>query len=109
MAGILNKHVTVIEMADLMHRGNHLKMVCVSSTHPEWFTVGSVYDSEPRGPDICICGDNLVSDLNPPDWYEVSQRADGLCFLIGYQQSVLFRPVVFDKPRMIEVKINVCA
>ncbi|MGU3447608.1 hypothetical protein ACLBW0_18475 [Enterobacteriaceae bacterium C34A] len=90
---------------------NSLKMICVSSTRPEWFTVGSAYDCEQRGPDICICGDNLVSDLNPPDWYEISQRVDGLCFLIGYQQSVLFRPVLCPAPalRMIEVKVNVCA
>lgn len=67
------------------------KMICVSSTTPAWFTPGAVYDSEPRGTDICICGDNLVSDLNKEDWYEMSQRADGLWFLIGFQQSILFR------------------
>lgn len=67
------------------------KMICVSSTEPAWFTPGTVYDSEPRGTDICICGDNLVSDLNDEDWYEMSQRADGLWFLIGFQQSILFR------------------
>ncbi|WP_410793065.1 hypothetical protein [Klebsiella aerogenes] len=67
------------------------KMVCVSSTEPAWFTPGTVYDSEPRGVDTCICGDNLVSDLNVEDWYEMSQRADGLWFLIGFQQSILFR------------------
>lgn len=69
------------------------KMECVHSNKPEWFTAGTEYDSEPRGEDICICGDNLVSDLNPEDWYEMSQRADGLWFLTGYQQSVLFRAV----------------
>ncbi|EIV5803069.1 hypothetical protein L9F74_000066 [Klebsiella aerogenes] len=67
------------------------KMVCVSSTEPAWFTPGTVYDSEPRGVDTCICGDNLVSDLNVEDWYEMSKRADGLWFLIGFQQSILFR------------------
>lgn len=67
------------------------KMECVSSTEPAWFTVGAIYDAEPRGPDTCICGDNLVSDLDECDWYEMSQRADGLWFLTGYQQSVLFR------------------
>lgn len=67
------------------------KMICVSSTTPAWFTPGAVYDSEPRGTDICICGDNLVSDLNKEDWYEMSQRADGLWYLIGFQQSILFR------------------
>ncbi|HBX3094172.1 TPA: hypothetical protein MHW93_17385 [Klebsiella pneumoniae] len=67
------------------------KMICVSSTTPAWFTPGAVYDSEPRGTDICICGDNLVSDLNKEDWYEMSQRADGLWFLIGFQQAFLFR------------------
>ncbi|MGK6296120.1 hypothetical protein ACQ9AA_08370 [Klebsiella pneumoniae] len=67
------------------------KMICVSSTTPAWFTPGAVYDSEPRGTDICICGDNLVSDLNKEDWYEMSQRADGLWFLIGFQQAILFR------------------
>lgn len=86
-----------------------IKMMCVSSEEPDWFTVGDIYDSEVRDVDVCICGDNLVSDLNPADWYEISQRADGLWFLIGYQQSVLFRAVQFDKPRLIEVKINVCA
>ena len=45
----------------------------------------------PHGTDICICGDNLVSDLNKEDWYEMSQRADGLWFLIGFQQAILFR------------------
>ena len=67
------------------------KMICVSSTTPTWFTPGTVYDSEPRGVDTCICGDNLVSDLNVEDWYEMSQRADGLWFLIGFQQAILFR------------------
>lgn len=70
---------------------NVIKMVCVHSEEPEWFTVGEVYDSEKRGPDTCICGDNLVSDLDMDDWYEISQRADGLLFLTGYQQAVLFR------------------
>lgn len=70
---------------------NVTKMECVHSDKPEWFTVGAEYDSEPRGEDICICGDNLVSDLNEQDWYEVSRRADGLWFLTGFQQSVLFR------------------
>ncbi|MCH2697477.1 hypothetical protein [Citrobacter portucalensis] len=69
------------------------KMECVHSTNPEWFSPGDIYDSEKRGPDICICGDNLVSDLNPEDWYEMSQRVDGLWFLTGFQQSVLFRTV----------------
>ncbi|WP_336707607.1 MULTISPECIES: hypothetical protein [unclassified Cedecea] len=68
-----------------------IKMECVSSAEPEWFTVGNVYDSEKRGPDTCICGDDLVSDLNKEDWYEMSQRADGLWFLIGIKQAVLFR------------------
>lgn len=67
------------------------KMKCVHSENHEWFTPGEVYDSEKREPDICICGDNLVSDLNPEDWYEMSQRADGLWFLTGFQQSILFR------------------
>lgn len=67
------------------------KMECVHSENREWFSPGEVYDSEKRGPDTCICGDNLVSDLNPEDWYEMSQRADGLWFLAGFQQSVLFR------------------
>ncbi|EFN7657644.1 hypothetical protein D7Z07_08255 [Escherichia coli] len=69
------------------------KMECVHSTNPEWFSPGDIYDSEKRGPDTCICGDNLVSDLNPEDWYEMSQRVDGLWFLTGFQQSVLFRTV----------------
>lgn len=68
-----------------------VKMMCVSSAEPAWFTPGTVYDSEPRGADTCICGDNLVSDLNKEDWYEMSQRIDGLWFLIGFQQSILFR------------------
>lgn len=67
------------------------KMQCVRSEEPEWFSPSEIYESETRGPDTCICGDNLVSDLNPDDWYEMSQRADGLWFLTGYQQSVLFR------------------
>lgn len=67
------------------------KMLCVSSTKPDWFTPGAVYDSEPRGADTCICGDNLVSGLNQDDWYEMCQRIDGLWFLIGFQQSILFR------------------
>lgn len=67
------------------------RMVCVSSAEPAWFTQGATYDSEPRGTDTCICGDNYVSDLNEEDWYEMSQRADGLWFLIGFQQSILFR------------------
>ncbi|EKO1175621.1 hypothetical protein ACEU8V_000017 [Escherichia coli] len=67
------------------------KMICVSSVEPSWFTPGEIYDSEPRGVDTCICGDNLVSDLNEDDWYEMSQRADGLWFLIGFQQQILFR------------------
>lgn len=66
------------------------KMLCVSSTKPDWFTAGVVYDSEPRGADTCICGDNLVSDLNQDDWYEMGQRIDGLWFLIGFEQSILF-------------------
>lgn len=74
-------------MADVM------KMQCVHSGKPELFSPGENYDSETRGPDTCICGDNLVSDLNPDDWYEMSQRADGLWFLTGYQQSVLFRVI----------------
>lgn len=86
-----------------------IKMMCVSSDEPDWFTVGGIYDSELRDVDVCICGDNLVSDLNPVDWYEMSQRADGLWFLIGFHQSVLFRPVALEKPRLIEVKINACA
>lgn len=67
------------------------KMQCVSSAKPDWFTPGAVYDSELRGVDTCICGDNLVSDLNQDDWYEMCQRIDGLWFLIGFQQSILFR------------------
>lgn len=67
------------------------KMQCVRSEKPEWFSPGEIYESKTRGPDTCICGDNVVSDLNPDDWYEMSQRADGLWFLTGYQQSVLFR------------------
>ncbi len=69
------------------------KMQCVHSEEPEWFSPGENYESEIRGTDTCICGDNLVSDLNPDDWYEMSQRADGLWFLTGYQQSVLFRVI----------------
>lgn len=74
-----------------MSMSNVTKMTCVHSENPERFTAGAEYDSEPRGEDTCICGDNLVSDLNPEDWYEMSQRADGLWFLTGYQQSVLFQ------------------
>lgn len=85
---------------------NLVKMECVSSSDSQWFTVGQIYDCEPRGEDICICGDNLVSDLNPDDWYEMSPRADDIWFLIGFQQSILFRPVRLEKPKSIEVKIS---
>ncbi|WJD48843.1 MULTISPECIES: hypothetical protein [unclassified Enterobacter] len=70
-----------------------IKMECVYSEKTEWFTPGEIYDSEKRGPDTCLCGDNLVSDLNPEDWYEMSLRADGLWFLTGFQQSTLFRAI----------------
>jgi len=69
------------------------RMLCVSSTKPDWFTPGAIYDSEPRGADICICGDNLVSDLNKEDWYEMSQRAElrmkfgGRCAYCGCELS----------------------
>lgn len=69
------------------------KMKCVYSEEPQWFTPGLIYDSEPRGEDICICGDNLVSDLDKEDWYEISHRDDRLWFLIGFQQSILFREI----------------
>lgn len=72
---------------------NVTKMECVSSADPAWFTKGEIYDSELRGADVCICGDNLVSDLNKYDWYEMSRRHDGVWFLIGFQQSILFREV----------------
>lgn len=68
-----------------------IKMTCVHSEQPEWFTVTETYDTDIRDECRCICGDNLVSDLNKPDWYEMSQRADGLWFMAGYQQSVLFQ------------------
>lgn len=71
--------------------GNVIKIECVSSDNQKWFTVGALYDSEKRDLDTCICGDNLVSDLNEEDWYEMSQRADGLWFLIGFKQAILFR------------------
>ncbi|WP_312329896.1 hypothetical protein [Atlantibacter hermannii] len=70
-----------------------IKMTCVKSDNPAWFTVGSNYEAEPRGTDLCICGDNLVSDLNVSDRYEMSRREDGIWFLIGFQQTVLFRAV----------------
>lgn len=92
--------------SDARVNDNVIKMECVSSTEPEWFTVGNIYDAEPRGADICICGDNLVSDLDIDDWYEMSFRADGMWFLIGFQQSILFRPVRLEKPKLIEVKIS---
>lgn len=40
--------------------GNVKKMACVHSENPEWFLPGEIYDSEKRGPDTCICGDNGV-------------------------------------------------
>ncbi|HFF7136913.1 TPA: hypothetical protein ACGEPX_004534 [Salmonella enterica] len=72
---------------------NVTKMKCVHSDDPKWFSPGESYDSEVRGPDTCICGDNLVSDLNEDDWYEMSQRIDGLWFLTGFKQSVLFQAI----------------
>lgn len=67
--------------------GNVIKMECVNSTKPQWFTVGNIYDAEPRGADICVCGDNLVFDLDTIDWYEMSLRADGIWFLIGFSNQ----------------------
>lgn len=68
-------------------------MECVQSGEPDWFSAGKTYDSEIREGDTCICGDNYVSDLNDYDWYEISKRIDGLWFLIGFGQLVLFREI----------------
>lgn len=71
--------------------GKVTKLICIHAVAGNHFTVGNIYDSEMRGVDMCVCGDDAVSDLNEGDWYELSTRVDGIYFLIGFQQDVLFR------------------